>query len=257
MIRVGTSGFSYKDWEERFYPKGLPSREKLAFYAREFDVVEVNYSYYRIPGARTLEAMARKTPADFIFTIKAYQGMTHEREDNADVFAQYVGALVPWLEQARLGCVLAQFPTSFRNTRTNRDYLRLFRERMGDIPTVVEFRHREWAVDETFALLRDLGLGFCCVDQPKFKSLVPPIAMATSDVAYVRFHGRNYQKWWRHKEAWERYDYAYSEAELTPWVPKIQHLAEEAPQTFVFANNHWQGQAVDTARQLRLLLEQS
>ena len=254
MIRIGTSGFSYRDWEQVFYPKGLPARDRLSFYAREFDTVEVNYSYYAIPTASTLVAMARKTPADFVFAIKANKGMTHEREDNADVFERFVEALDPWVEEGRLGCVLAQFPTSFHNTPANRDYLRVFRKRMGTLPTVIEFRHREWITQNVFALLRDFGLGFCCVDQPQLKTLMPPIAVATSDVTYVRFHGRNYQKWWRHKEAWERYDYSYEESELAPWVPRIKGLAEESRQTFVYANNHWQGQAVDTARQLRLLL---
>jgi uncharacterized protein YecE (DUF72 family) len=74
-------------------------------------------------------------------------------------------------------------------------------------------------------------------------------------VAYVRFHGRNYDKWWRHSEAWERYDYTYSDEELEEWLPRIRHLDEESPLTLVYMNNHWQGQAVDTARQLRMLME--
>jgi len=254
VIRIGTSGFSYKDWEPAFYPEGLPARDRLSFYAREFDTVEVNYSFYQVPSARTLVAMAKKTPQGFVFAIKANRDMTHQREDNAEVFDRYLESLTPWIEEGRLGCVLAQFPTSFHNTAANQDYLRFFRERMGQVPTVIEFRHREWVTDEVLGLLRQLGLGFCCVDQPQFKTLIPPIAVATSDVAYVRFHGRNYQKWWHHKEAWERYDYSYDESELAPWVPKIEHLAEESQQTYVYANNHWEGQAVDTARQLRLLL---
>jgi uncharacterized protein YecE (DUF72 family) len=94
------------------------------------------------------------------------------------------------------------------------------------------------------------------VDQPRFKSLVPPVAVATGPVAYVRFHGRNYDKWWRHDEAWERYDYSYSDEELEEWLPKINQLDEESPLTLVYMNNHWQGQAVGTARQLRMLMEE-
>ncbi|MCD6518478.1 MAG: DUF72 domain-containing protein [Anaerolineae bacterium] len=254
MIHIGTSGFSYKDWEGPFYPQGLPDGDKLAFYAQEFDTVEVNFSFYRVPTPGTLVRMARKTPPGFVFTIKAHQEMTHKREDNAQVFEDFRRALEPWLLEGRLGCVLAQFPSSFHNVPLNREYLRLFRRRLPDLPLVVEFRHREWVTEETFGLLRELGVGFCCVDQPRFRSLVPPIAVATADIAYVRFHGRNAQKWWRHNEAWERYDYTYSEEELRPWVPKIRHLDEQARETFVFANNHWQGQAIDTARKLKRLL---
>jgi uncharacterized protein YecE (DUF72 family) len=131
------------------------------------------------------------------------------------------------------------------------------REGLADLPVVVEFRSREWIDERTFEELRALKLGFCCVDQPRFESLVPPVAVATGPVAYVRFHGRNYKKWWRHDEAWERYDYSYSDDELMEWVPKIRQLETEAPVTLVYMNNHWQGQAVGTARQLRTLMEQS
>lgn len=254
MIRIGTSGFSYKDWEGPFYPSGLPARDKLTYYARTFDTVEMDASYYAIPKASTLAAMAAKTPPGFLFCLKAFQGMTHDRADNANTFAQFIDALAPWIEQGRLGCVLAQFPSSFRNTPANRDYLRLVRERMGDIPTVVEFRHRDWITHATLDLLRSLELGFCCVDQPRLPSLVPPVVAATSPIGYVRFHGRNAAKWWRHEHAWERYDYTYAADELTPWVPKIRQLAEQTHTTFIYTNNHWVGQAIDTARQLRLLL---
>lgn len=254
MIRIGTSGFSYDDWEGPFYPEGMPARDRLSHYAGTFDTVEIDSSYYGIPKASTLAAMAAKTPAGFLFCVKAFQGMTHSREDNAAVFRQFIEALAPWIEQARLGCVLAQFPSSFRNISSNRDYLCLLRERMGDVPTVVEFRHRDWITHGTLDLLRAQGLGFCCVDQPRFESLVPPLAAATSRIAYVRFHGRNAAKWWRHEHAWERYDYRYSAEELAPWIPRIEQLAAESEVVFVYANNHWMGQAIDTARQLRLML---
>ncbi|MFP3897541.1 MAG: DUF72 domain-containing protein [Anaerolineales bacterium] len=255
MIHIGTSGFSYESWENVVYPQDLPSRQRLPFYAQMFDTVEINFSYYNIPSASSLVSMADRTPPDFIFTIKAHQEMTHDRTDNAAVFRRYCTALEPWIERKRLGCVLAQFPNSFRNTPGNRDYLRTFRERMGEIPTVVEFRHRDWIEEEIFALLRELDLGYCCVDEPRLPTLVHRVYAATSDVTYVRFHGRNAGKWWRHDEAWERYDYHYTEEELRPWIPKIEYLADHSKETFVFANNHWRGQAVDTARQLKMLLK--
>ena len=254
MLRIGTSGFSYKDWVGPYYPQGLPKKDWLPFHAREFSTCEINYTYYQIPNPHTLAAMAKKVPEGFLFTLKANKGMTHERQDNEDVFRQFTQGLTPWLDQEMLGCVLAQFPSSFRATPDNRDYLKLLRERLGELPVVVEFRHVGWASAPTFELLRQLNLGFCCVDQPRFKTLMPPIAEVTGNIAYVRFHGRNYEKWWRHKEAWERYNYTYSAEELEEWTPKIKQMDGKAEITFVFANNHWQGQAVDTARQLRMLL---
>jgi uncharacterized protein YecE (DUF72 family) len=205
--------------------------------------------------------MAARTPAHFLFTLKANREMTHERENTEAAFSQFTAALVPLIQAEKLGCILVQFPWGFKNTPDNRDYLKLCRDRLVDpragtmLPAVVEFRNREWITGEAFELLRNLDLGYCCVDQPRFRSLIPPIARATSRVAYVRFHGRNAAKWWKHDEAWERYDYTYSEEELQDWVPKIEELDAEAQDTYIFANNHWQGQAVDTARQLRMLLE--
>lgn len=254
MLHIGTSGFSYDDWIGPFYPPGLNKREFLRFYAQEFSTCELNFTYYRIPEARTLEAMAAKTPARFLFTLKANREMTHEREDTERAFAQFVAALDPLIQAEQLGCILVQFPWGFKNTPQNRDYLQLCRERLEGLPAVIEFRNREWITDEVFELLWTLDLGFCCVDQPRFRSLIPPIAETTSKVAYVRFHGRNVAKWWRHDQAWERYDYTYSEEELKEWVPKIQKLDSEAQDTYIFTNNHYQGQAVDTARQLRMLL---
>lgn len=254
MIYVGTSGYSYADWVGPYYPPDLPKQEWLSFYAREFQTSELNFTYYRVPTPWTLERIAQKTPGRFLFAVKANRKMTHEREDNEEVFAEFCAALRPLLEADKFGCVLAQFPYSFHNKEKSREYLRLFRERMGELPVVVEFRNRKWISPEIFDLLRELGLGFCCVDQPQLKGLIPPVAEVTGPVAYVRFHGRNAAKWWRHDEAWERYDYTYTSEELSEWVPKIKSLDEQAEMTFAFANNHWQGQAVDTARQLKLLL---
>jgi uncharacterized protein YecE (DUF72 family) len=260
-VLIGTSGFSYKDWVGPVYPEGLPQQEWLAYYAKEFRTNELNFSYYRIPDAHNLERMAAKVPEGFLFSIKAYKGITHEREDAqatlAAQMAQFTAALAPLIDAEKLACVLAQFPYSFHADQANRDYLKRVREGFGDLPVVVEFRSREWIDERTFDELRDLDLGFCCVDQPRFKNLVPPVAVATGPVAYVRFHGRNYQKWWKHSEAWERYDYSYSDEELMEWLPKINQLDETSPLTLVYMNNHWQGQAVGTARQLKMLMEET
>jgi uncharacterized protein YecE (DUF72 family) len=255
-VLVGTSGFSYKDWVGPVYPEGLPKQEWLSFYAAEFPTCELNFSYYRIPDARTLDRMAAKVPEGFLFSVKAYQGITHEREEPEPQMEQFTAALAPLIDAEKFACVLAQFPHSFHANQTNRDYLKRVRAGFGDLPVVVEFRSREWISERTFDELRVLDLGFCCVDQPRFKSLVPPVAVATGPVAYVRFHGRNYEKWWRHSEAWERYDYSYSDEELEEWLPKIGQLDEEAPLTLVYMNNHWQGQAVGAARQLKMLMEE-
>ncbi len=256
-VRIGTSGFSYDDWVGPVYPQDLPKQEWLSYYAREFSTCELNFSYYRIPDARTLGQIAAKVPQDFLFSIKAYRGITHERESPDAAMEQFVHALAPLLDQGKLACVLAQFPHSFHATPANRGYIKRVREGLADLPVVVEFRSREWISMQTFDELKALSLGFCCVDQPRFRNLIPPVAVATGPVAYVRFHGRNREKWWQHDEAWERYDYSYSEEELQEWVPKIRGLDEEASVTLVYMNNHWQGQAVHSARKFLALMEES
>jgi uncharacterized protein YecE (DUF72 family) len=215
----------------------------------------LNFSYYRIPSARTLAAMAAKVPEGFLFAVKAFQGITHEREEPEPQMQEFTQALAPLTDTHKFACVLAQFPHSFHADQANRDYLKRLREGFGDLAVVVEFRSRDWVGERTFDELRALKFGFCCVDEPRFESLMPPVAVATGPVAYVRFHGRNAKKWWKHAEAWERYDYSYSDEELMEWLPKIRQLDEEAPLTLVYMNNHWQGQAVGTARQLRMLME--
>ncbi len=257
MIRIGTSGYSYDDWIGHFYPEGTAQNEMLAFYAQHLSTTEINYTYYRMPNARTLAAMASKVPDDFVFTVKATKEMTHDREGDPAIFTQFNAALQPLIEDGKFGCVLAQFPNSFRPDDTNREYLQVFRDRMGDTPTVIEFRNAGWITDETMEFLRANNLGYCCVDEPQMKGLIPPIAVATAPIGYVRFHGRNYQKWWHHDEAYERYSYSYPDEELAEWVPKIATLDNATQTTYVFTNNHYQGQSVQTVQQLKALLERA
>lgn len=255
MIYLGTSGFSYDDWVGPFYPSGMPKREWLLYYAREFNACEINATYYALPKPATMEAMVGKVGGGFLFSVKANRQMTHELEGDGEVFKLFREVLAPLIERGRLGCVLAQFPYSFRFNVQNRDYVETFREWLGGVPIVVEFRNKGWLREGVFDWLRRHKLGFCCVDEPQLPNLLPPIAETTSNVAYVRFHGRNKEKWWQHEHAYERYDYSYSVEELEEWLPKIRHLDCIAEKTFVFANNHWRGQAVTTIRQLRLMLD--
>jgi uncharacterized protein YecE (DUF72 family) len=255
VIKIGTSGFSYDDWVGPVYPEGLHKREQLTFYARLFATVELNVTYYRIPEKRIVEGWVRKTPPDFLFAVKAFQELTHGRV-NPD-YAAFAMSLRPLVEAGKLGCVLAQFPNSFRVSVKNREYLSDLRRGLSELPVVLEFRHSEWASEAILDLLRRLDFGYCCVDEPRLPGLMPPMAAATGPVAYVRFHGRNSAKWYNHKEAWERYDYTYSIDELREWVPRLRSLDAKVPLTLVYFNNHFIGQAVRAAQDLsQLLLEE-
>lgn len=255
MLYYGTSGFSYDDWVGNYYPAGMPKREWLTYYAREFNTCEINSTYYALPMPSSLKAMMEKTGAGFLFSIKANQEMTHKQENNAAVFKAFCEVLKVVIDAGKLGCVLAQFPYSFRFNRRNWDYLRLLRERLSGLPVVIEFRNNQWLRKEVFDWLRQQELGFCCVDEPQLPNLLPPLAAVTSKIGYVRFHGRNSAKWWHHEKAYERYDYNYTPQELSEWLPRIQKLDKMTEKTFIFANNHWRGQSVGTIRQLRVMMD--
>ncbi len=257
MMLIGTSGFHYADWIGTFYPPTLPKDEWLAYYSQHFRACELNFSYYRVPTAQTFERMLEKSAGRVNFVVKAHQEMTHERADNAAVFSAFIEALQPLIEADAFGGVLAQFPFSFHATSANSDYIKRFRERMGAIPLIIEFRNHHWVSEATFTLLKRLNCGFCCVDEPRIAGLLPPLAVATSDIGYVRFHGRNQEKWWQHDTPEERYTYRYSEAELQEWVPKIRLLSQKATHVYLFTNNHPQGHAVENAKQLERLLAPS
>jgi uncharacterized protein YecE (DUF72 family) len=254
MIRVGTSGWSYPEWRGPFYPETLPARAMLDHYARHFSAVELNATYYRIPPARATAAMAERAAGRLVFAVKAHQDMTHNREQYAAALPRFQEALEPLRDAGCLGCVLLQFPFSFHAAPATADHLRRLAGDLASDPVVVEFRHRSWITAETFRLLEERRLAFCCVDEPRLPNLPPPIVRATAAPAYVRFHGRNREKWWRHEAAWERYDYLYNDAELAEWVPRIRSLAEQTDACFAFFNNHAHGQAVSNAQALLRLL---
>lgn len=255
MIRLGTSGFSYNDWIGPFYPVGLPQHEWLPYYANEFDTVELNVTYYRVPSQRTVEGWIDRTPDGFTFAVKSHGSLTHERTDPD--YEGFRKSLEPLRAAGRLACVLAQFPNAFRPSPENWSYLSELRAGFQDWPVVVEFRERSWVREETFQRLAALGLGYCCVDEPRLAGLMPPTVRATSPVGYVRFHGRNAEKWWKHEQAWERYDYTYPEAELREWLPGLLELDSQAEVVLVYANNHYRGQSVDALRTLRRLLAEA
>lgn len=254
MIRIGTSGFSYDDWKGEFYPKKIDKKDMLSYYARQFDTVEINSTYYAIPGAASFMAMSRKTPDSFEFVVKAHKDMTHAEKPDEDAFDKFLGAIRPLQDEGKFGCMLAQFPWGFKNTPGNAVKLREFRDRVGELPTVIEFRNADWVNEDTFGLLKELDFGFCSVDEPALKGLMPRVAVATSEIGYVRFHGRNAKEWWKHEEAYQRYNYRYTEEELSEWVPKINNLGDQTGKTYVFFNNHFQGKSADNAKMLARML---
>jgi uncharacterized protein YecE (DUF72 family) len=253
-ILVGTLGWSFPDWIGRFYPMGLPRADMLGYYSDHFPIVEVNSTYYRIPPPAVTEQMARKTPAGFRFTVKGPQVLTHEQTLDPEAMAAFRDCLAPLSAAGKLDGVLLQFPWSFRPGAASWDLLRGARREIPDVPLAIEFRHEGWARPETFTQLRDLGLGYCVVDEPKLPGLMPPVVELTSPIGYVRFHGRNQATWWAREPGKDRYDYLYSDAELREWTEKIHDLARRAEKVYVFFNNCHAGQAARNAALMQELL---
>lgn len=253
---MGCSGFSYDDWVGPFYPPGTPAAKFLEFYAERFPVVEVNVSFYRIPEVRTVAGWVRRTPPGFLFAMKANRLLTHEVADpEADAAVPaFLGCLAPLVESGRLACILLQFPQSFRPTDATRDLLERRIAELAPHPLVCEFRHRDWVRESVPRWLGNRNVGLCCVDEPELPGLMPRQALVTGAVGYVRFHGRNRAKWYDHEEAWERYDYLYNREELREWLAPVRAMSEQADRTYVFMNNHRDGQAPQNAETFRQLL---
>jgi uncharacterized protein YecE (DUF72 family) len=265
-ILVGTSGFGYRDWVGRVYPPRTPSSRMLLLYAQLFPAVEINSTFYSSQPPENLiglrpEVAARwveRSGGRLIFVVKAPQVFSHQRRGPKENGKRFLEFLAPLSDAGALGAVLIQFPQSFHAGRAQVAYLRRFRHFLAPHPLVAEFRHRSWIQKEVFEFLRREEIGFVCVDQPRLPALLPPLAVATAPLAYVRFHGRNQEKWYEHEKAWERYDYLYSEEELRQWAPRIRKLAADpgVRKVFVFFNNHSRGQSVDNAQVLIRILDE-
>jgi len=250
-IRVGTSGYSFADWIGPFYPEGTPRAKMLEEYVRHFDIVEINSSYYRIPTPEMFARMEAKTPAGFEFIVKLFRGMTHEIEDDSKMYREFVDSVVPLKDAGKFGGFLAQFPWKFKNGKDGKAHLVELRRRLGDDPLFVEFRNDSWMKKGTFQLLRDLGVGYCSVDEPQLKGLLPPTVVATTEEGYVRLHGRNTRTWWG-KGGGDRYDYDYSSDELSEWAEKMLDLEGKVKKVYAFFNNCHAGHA---ARNAELMID--
>jgi uncharacterized protein YecE (DUF72 family) len=255
-VLVGTSGYSYNDWVGPVYPEGTAKQDFLSLYSREFPIVELNFSYYQQPSARTLQRMISTTPDGFLFALKAHRSMTHEIGESWERdIEEFRSGIQPLRETGRLAAVLLQFPYSFAYAPESRTRLATLCERLDGLPIAVEFRKSDWMKEQVFAGLRERGVSLVSVDEPDLPRLVSPSAETTGSFGYVRFHGRNTAAWWTGDNA-SRYDYLYSPSELREWIDRIRAILERVPLLLLFFNNHWRGNAAKNAREMRLLLQE-
>jgi uncharacterized protein YecE (DUF72 family) len=252
MIRLGTSGFSYTDWVGTFYPTGTKKEQMLELYARRFDTVEINSTYYRLPGRKTFESFARRVGDTFRFSVKLPGDITHKAQLSQT--KAFVEVLTPVVDAGKLGCVLAQFPHSFKNTEEHRRYLANVARALSSMPLVVEFRDSSWQIPAVDGFLKNLHVGCANVDEPALPGLMRPTERATSPLAYVRFHGRNETKWYQHERSEERYDYLYLRSELADWIQRVTRLEQEAEDVYIYFNNHASGKATTNAVDFKEML---
>lgn len=257
---IGTAGWSYEDWQGVVYPQ-RKKREfhPLAFLAQYINIVEVNSTFYR-PPAISLSLFWVKRVADFpdfLFAIKVHQVFTHDRENfSQKEVDDFKLGIEPLRAKGRLATLLFQFPWSFINSSGHTDYLiRLFKLFSG-YPMTVEVRHSSWDAQEFYALLSEHRVCYCNIDQPVLRNSIKPSALATvPDFSYVRLHGRNYKDWFREEAGRdERYNYLYSKEELEEWVERIKELGQKTGKVFIITNNHYRGQALANALQIKNLV---
>ncbi|MDI3339156.1 MAG: DUF72 domain-containing protein [Sphaerobacter sp.] len=265
-LLIGTSSWSDHD---PFYPPGTKPAEQLPFYARYFPIVEVNTTYYRIPPRRMVEGWVQRTPPGFVFDVKPPRELTATPETprgeppvpDAAVAEAFAEAIEPLAQAGKLGALTFQFPPSYRNTEEHREYLRLLPELLPGFPIAVEFRRRDWLDPEhaadTLRLLQEAGLAYCMADEPQMGTgSVPPVFGVTNPrLAVVRFHGRNYETWYRFTgSSRDRFNWEYRTEELEEWRDKLQAAVQAAEAVHVFFNTNYADQGPRNALKLMDLL---
>jgi uncharacterized protein YecE (DUF72 family) len=266
-VRLGTCSWADEGLAKHWYPREVRSAEaRLRHYATWFDTVEVDSPFYRLPSVETSARWAERTPPGFVWHAKASAQMTgHEPTESPETaFREFRESLAP-LEQARkLRGVLLQYHPRFVKSREALDVLRSVPDLLAPLVPLIEFRHRSWMTEEeradTLAFLEKHGLAYVSVDSPatRASNVMPRIAAATHDVAYVRFHGRNWKTWNKKtRTSGERFDWLYSREELEEWVDPIKRLAEEGREVYAFFNNNRNDFAPRSAQVLRGLLDEA
>lgn len=261
IVRVGPAGWSYPDWNGYVYPARRPKGfHEVTYLADFFDTIEINTSFYQPlrPDHASLWVERVSGNPRFRFTAKLWQRFTHDPSATKDDELAVRAGFDVLRKAEKLGAVLMQFPFSFHATRPNQDYLEQILARFSDYPVAVELRHSSWQSIETLDNLRKHRVSFCNIDQPIIGRSLQPSADVTSQVGYVRLHGRRYDMWFDDNPetpSHERYNYLYSTEELTPWTKGIRSIDERTEETYVITNNHYLGKAVVNALQLISILK--
>ena len=238
-LHVGCSGWNYASWRHGvFYPERCPARLWLEYYARHFDTVEVNATFYRLPTVKAVQGWVDQTPDDFVFTIKMSRYVTHIKRlrELGPSLERFYERIQPLLGSPKLGPMLWQLPPTFRR---DDELLASALERLPPGRHCFEFRHPSWFAPEVMGLLRARRVALVIGDRPEVHAF--QTHELTASWAFVRFHAGT-----RGRRG------NYSEAELREWAERIRRWPVE--EAFLYFNNDWEGFAPRNALRLRELL---
>ena len=251
-LRIGTAGYSYPDWVGPFYPPGTSDHNRLPFYARHFNVVEINSSFYRPPTPAQVEKMAGRTPPGFGFTLKVPRSVSHGRA-TADLPAFKLAADHLAATGKLLGLLL-QVPESFHDTPANRGWVCTAADALRPHRVAVEFRHCSWDKTSLDAWAAAADVDVVSVGVPRIPSLFPSGLRVTNRRVYVRLHSQNAENWYAGGK--NRYDYTYPEPVLRKWATALAEVAEkgQADEALFILNNCVGAQAVENAHKLAAVL---
>jgi len=295
QIRVGTAGWTDRTLTARgvFYPDGVKTPEaRLRYYSSRFPMVEADAGFYAIPDRLTAERWVERTPADFVFNVKAHALMTGHATEIArlprsirdaitpsiakgprvyakdlpldlrdEVWRLFRDSVQPLYEANRLGTILLQFAPWIRPARHTPAMLARIRAQLGDLPIAVEFRHPSWLEpklrERLWSQLREHGMTYVVADTPQgtATSLPRVPAVTTPDLAIVRLHGRRSETWGaREAPVLEKYRYLYDGEELKEWLEVILNLCDQAERIHVVFNNCYANYGTTNALEMARLL---
>jgi uncharacterized protein YecE (DUF72 family) len=288
QVLIGTSSWADPGFVEEWYPKGLPDEERLPYYARHFDLVEVNSTFYAVPARETVERWCEQTPDRFVFDVKLHKLLSRHStpigqipsgqratakldgrrvvltpELEKEVAQIFLHSIEPLEEAGKLGSIMAQLSPGFSPRSNHLEELDPLIGVLGRRRIAVELRNRGWLsperMEETLAFFEERDLTFVCVDAPfsDHFTVMPRLDVVTSPkLAYLRMHGRNREGYVRGRTVPERFDYDYSDDELREHADRAERLADEATKVHILYNNNKGAYAPEAAERLREMLGQ-
>jgi len=235
-LYIGTSGWVYSHWESIFYPKGLPSRDKLKYFSQHFKTVEINYSFYHLPRPSTYQNWYNQTPEGFLFAVKASRFITHIKRLKGieEAWKTFIENALNLKE--KLGPILFQFPPSFSATEENikrlEDFLKMLSK---NLKFAFEFRHKTWCDKKVYDLLKKYRVAWVIADSPQY----PRADVVIANFVYIRMHGSK-----------AMFSSNYTKKELSPLAQKIKKWLKQRKDVYCYFNNDAYGYAIKNAKEL-------